>query len=140
MSNVRDETTPEGAEVQAEAAVQETATGGLGALAAAVSTVVTTGEEEALAAPGGSQNGPAPEGGRKFATVEEAGAQSPAAARAFMRGDKEAWRDADALQAREQEWESTTFLTELLKGKDGVTRVEEGACSAPASSHTSASP
>ena len=97
--------------MQAEATAPETATGGLGDLAAAAtaSPVVT------------------PEGGQKFATVEEAGAQSQAAARAFMQGDAEVWEDAGALQARTQKWESTTFLTELLKGKDGVTRAEEEA-------------
>ena len=68
MSNGQDNTPHEGGGLQAEATAPETATGGLGDLAAAAtaSPVVT------------------PEGGRKFATVEEAGAQSPAAARAFM--------------------------------------------------------
>ena len=48
MSNVQDEAPPEGNEVQAEAAVQENATGGLGAVAAAAaaSPVVTPGAEE----------------------------------------------------------------------------------------------
>ena len=42
MSNVRDEATPEGEEVQAGAAVQATATGGLGALAAAAAASTVT--------------------------------------------------------------------------------------------------
>ena len=127
MSDVQNEGPPQETEALAEATVPENATGGLGALAAAAaaSPVVTPGADEAPAAPGGSQTGPAPEGGQKFATVEAAGAQSQAAARAFMRGDEKVWENVEALRARAQKWGSTTFLKELLKDKNGATRAEE---------------
>ena len=88
MSDVQGNAPAGGGELQTAAAMPENATGGLGALAAAAaaSPVVTPGAEEAPAAPGGSQTGPTPEGGRKFATVEAAGAQSQAAARAARHG------------------------------------------------------